>query len=125
MLPLVGSTICSFFLFPSVLGWIHFSFSYTISTSKYLFKLALGSLTLLSSLLQVRRYHFPTNPTSQMPTPLLGGGEGVQLPCLRLLLPAWHSGLCPALAEQTLGEPCSSTTSALGELQQLSSSCSG
>lgn len=31
--------LCSLFLSPSVLGWIHFNFSYTVSASKYPFKL--------------------------------------------------------------------------------------
>lgn len=84
-----GFTICSFFLSPSVLGWIHFSFSYTISTSKYLFKLTLGALTLLSSLLQVRRYHFPTNPSPQMPTSVLGGGEAAVPQALVACMAQW------------------------------------
>lgn len=79
--------LCSLFLSPSVLGWIHFIFPYMVCTSKYLFRL--GSLVSLSSLQQVRRHHSPTDPPPQIPTPLPSQSEGVLLPssagsgCLR------------------------------------------
>lgn len=101
--------LCSLFLSPSVLGWISFNFSCTVSASKYLFKLRLGPLVFLSSLLQVRRHHpLPTSFSSTNPTPLKphhpADSEGAfPAPYVcRLFMSAVHSGPRSVVAEQTL-----------------------